>query len=85
MQTGNTPSDTKQRTLPAEVEIRESSVVLELLKRISAMPASLLSEYLHESVLHVGITTGMQRSIYRSSGILRGMHSSRNTPRLMIF
>ena len=56
MQTGNTPSDTKQRTLPAEVEIRESFEVLELLEKFRDAGKP-LSEYLHGQSSS-GITTG---------------------------
>ena len=56
MQTGNTPSDTKQRTLPAEVEIRESFEVLELLEKFRNTGKP-LSEYLHGQSSR-GITTG---------------------------
>ena len=56
MQTGNTPSDTKQRTLPAEVEIRESFEVLELLEKFRNAGKP-LSEYLHGQSSR-GITTG---------------------------
>ena len=56
MLTGNTPSDTKQRTLPAEVEIRESFEVLELLEKFRNIGKP-LSEYLHGQSSQ-GITTG---------------------------
>ena len=56
MQTGNTPSDTKQRTLPAEVEIRESFEVLELLEKFRDTGKP-LSEYLRGQSSR-GITTG---------------------------
>ena len=56
MQTGNTLSDTKQRTLPVEVEIRESIEVLELLEKFRNTRKP-LSEYLHGQSSRA-ITTG---------------------------
>ena len=56
MQTGNTPSDTKRKTLPAEVEIRESFEVLELLEKFRNAGKP-LSEYLGGQSSR-GITTG---------------------------
>ena len=56
MQTGNTLSDTKQRTLPAEVEIRESFEVLELLEKFRDAGKP-LNEYLGGQSSR-GITTG---------------------------
>ena len=56
MQTGNTPSDMKQRTLPVEVEIRESFEVLELREKFRDAGKP-LSEYLQNHPSR-GVTTG---------------------------